>query len=275
MRPASGRRRVQRGRRRRLNVILAAILTGLATVLILGVPSRNPESPATGPAVVLATSAASSAFPMPSEAARDDEARDLQVTRAAADAAARFPAAPAVAQAGTGRLRLLPIPGRDSRATGRQLRYTVAIENGLRVRIVDFPETVRAILTARLGWESVDPVHFVALSPTQATAGARPDIQVILASPALVDRLCYPLQTHGEVSCQVGGKVVLNARRWWAGASTYGDDLASYRTYLVNHEIGHALGRGHAPCSGEGGIAPVMLQQTIGLDGCERYPYPR
>ncbi len=261
MRPASGRRRVHRGRRRRLNVILAAILTGLATVLILGVPSRNPESPATGPAVVLATSAASSAFPMPSEAARDDEARDLQVTRAAADAAARFPAAPAVAQAGTGRLRLLPIPGRDSRATGRQLRYTVAIENGLRVRIVDFPET--------------DPVHFVALSPTQATAGARPDIQVILASPALVDRLCYPLQTHGEVSCQVGGKVVLNARRWWAGASTYGDDLASYRTYLVNHEIGHALGRGHAPCSGEGGIAPVMLQQTIGLDGCERYPYPR
>lgn len=197
-------------------------------------------------------------------------ARPGEVIRIGVEAAAMV-----VPTAGSGRVRLLPIPGRDSRATGRTIRYTVAIEGGLRVRIDDLPATVRSILVAPRGWESVEDVHFVAVSPRQAAAGVRPDVQVVLASPALVDRLCHPLQTHGEVSCFNDGRVVLNARRWWAGATTYGGDLAGYRTYLVNHEVGHALGRGHVTCPGPGRPAPVMLQQTIGLGGCRPYPNPR
>lgn len=175
-------------------------------------------------------------------------------------------------------MRLLEIPGEDSAAaatSGRVVRYTVGIENGLGLPVDDFAATVRTILVARRGWQAVKNVRFVAVSPDQAAAGMRADIAIVLASPSLVDRLCHPLKTHGEVSCYARGRVVLNARRWWTGAATYPGNLAGYRTYLVNHEVGHALGHGHQRCPGKGKRAPLMLQQTLRLDGCLAYPYPR
>ena len=67
---------------------------------------------------------------------------------------------------------------------------------------------------------------------------------------------------------------MINAIRWTRGAVSFGDDLAAYRIYVINHEIGHSLGLGHAACPGPGRKAPVMLQQTIGLDGCTANPWP-
>jgi hypothetical protein len=72
---------------------------------------------------------------------------------------------------------------------------------------------------------------------------------------------------------------------------SYGTDLDGYRTYAVNHEVGHALGMRHEPCSAAGAPAPVMMQQswsvsndelsqldpqTIPRDGntCVANPYP-
>jgi hypothetical protein len=100
--------------------------------------------------------------------------------------------------------------------------------------------------------------------------------RVTLVSPATADRLCAPLRTNGYFSCGTSERAVLNVARWLTGADAYGGDLASYRSYLVNHEVGHVLGRGHEPCPGAGRQAPVMLQQTKGLDGCaaNSWPYP-
>ena len=70
----------------------------------------------------------------------------------------------------------------------------------------------------------------------------RAELHAYIVTPGTTDRLCAPLLTRGEVSCQNGNRVVLNAKRWLLGADAYGSDLTNYRRYLVNHEFGHYLG---------------------------------
>lgn len=45
---------------------------------------------------------------------------------------------------------------------------------------------------------------------------------------------------------------------------------------VVNHEVGHFLGNGHAVCPRKGALAPVMARQSFGLEGCvaDAWPYP-
>jgi hypothetical protein len=85
-----------------------------------------------------------------------------------------------------------------------------------------------------------------------------------IVMPKTTDRLCAPYLRCGEVSCQNGDRVVLNAKRWLLGADSYGSDLTNYRRYLVNHEFGHALGKHHVDCPGPGRLAPVMMQHHQG-----------
>ena len=114
------------------------------------------------------------------------------------------------------------------------------------------------------------PVDGVAFARTDGPA----QIQLTIASPVLVDRLCYPLDTGGWLSCRNGDRVILNARRWATGVPAYAGHLDDYRAYLVNHEVGHRLGHGHVGCPGAGAPAPVMMQQTKGIGACTRNPWP-
>ena len=173
-------------------------------------------------------------------------------------------------------------PGRSARvrlrAVGRGARYhpavrgghvwtyRVEIEDGLPFDGAEFAAAVHATLSDPRGWATDGNVF-------QRVAGDA-DIRIVLASPALTDQLCAPLRTQGEVSCRNGDLVVLNALRWGTGIDDYHGDLASYREYLVNHEVGHRLGRSHVLCPGDGKPAPVMMQQTYGLDGCAPNAWP-
>jgi len=114
------------------------------------------------------------------------------------------------------------------------------------------------------GWAQA-PSH----RPTRVDASA--DLRVLLATPQTVDELCAPLETRGRLSCRNGDNVVLNAWRWVNGSSGY-DDIGAYRRYVINHEVGHALGHPHTSCPGAGQLAPVMLQQSKDLDGCTGQP---
>jgi len=87
----------------------------------------------------------------------------------------------------------------------------------------------------------------------------------------VADTLCEPLDTGGRLSCRKGQNVVLNAWRWVDG---YDGKLGAYGPYMINHEVGHALGQSHAQCPSAGAVAPVMPQQTKGLDGCLPNPWP-
>lgn len=151
--------------------------------------------------------------------------------------------------------------------SGETVTYSVGVEGGLPMPTAVIARIVDRILADPRGWTAVD-----GRSVQRVDSGAT--IQVRLATPQTVDSLCAPLDTGGRLSCRVGKSVVLNAWRWVHGADSYGDDLKAYRSYMVNHEFGHALGYAHEDCGSPGELAPVMVQQTKGLDGCLANPWP-
>jgi hypothetical protein len=152
---------------------------------------------------------------------------------------------------------------------GRLLRYVVRVEKGLPFKPEDTARAVHRTLSDRRSWVGSGRWRLALV-----TQRDRADFVIYLATPATTDRLCAPLRTFGQVSCQNGSRVVLNAERWAKGARSYGSDVAAYRVYLVNHEVGHRLGHNHVGCPGKDRRAPVMMQQTKGLDGCRRNTWP-
>ena len=78
-------------------------------------------------------------------------------------------------------------------------------------------------------------------------------------------------------SCRVGRYVIINQTRWQHASPPWnaaGESLRDYRHLVVNHETGHWLGKGHASCPRPGQLAPVMMQQSKGRDGCRFNPWP-
>jgi predicted metalloprotease len=101
-------------------------------------------------------------------------------------------------------------------------------------------------------------------------------VRIVVATPATVDEHCgrAGLRTGGRVSCWDGYHTMLNLDRWNTGVVPFHADVEVYRQYLVNHEVGHALGHGHEFCTRVGGLAPVMMQQTGGLGTCRANGWP-
>lgn len=168
----------------------------------------------------------------------------------------------------TGSLRV--VSGSSSAFGGSAVRtFSVEVEGGLGLDGPCLAEQVENVLRDHrswiaqgdLGWQRVD---------------ANADLRVIFASPGLTDALCAPLNTGGIYSCRNGNRTVLNSYRWREGTPEYQSNLNEYRTYQINHEVGHYLGNGHTSCPGVGVLAPVMMQQTKGLDGCAMngWPFP-
>jgi hypothetical protein len=67
-------------------------------------------------------------------------------------------------------------------------------------------------------------------------------------------------------------KTYFSYENWTSVPKTLRYSLHEYRTYVLLHECGHALGQGHRRCTG--GPAPIMLQQTRGLGECTKNIWP-
>lgn len=273
-------RRCPRSRRSAWGGLLsAALATSLLTACAAG-PDAAPDSSPNAQAPTGAASApASPQSPDPTSSGGIAGTDGTHTDTPSPAVSSPVVAGGEVPESGSGRTTPQEIPGTDtkassSKASGRVVRYTVEVEGGLEDLAVGFPQAVRTTLTDDRGWETKDRVRFVAVSPEERRAGAETDIRIRFASPTLTDAVCAPLRTNGRLSCHDNGDVMINAWRWVNGADTYGDDLAAYRIYLVNHEVGHSIGHGHVDCPGRGQKAPVMLQQTLRLNGCKAQPYP-
>ncbi|MBM7491038.1 hypothetical protein JOD64_002260 [Micromonospora luteifusca] len=184
----------------------------------------------------------------------------------------------AVPSAGTGTFgydaRSGPVLGR----AGELRRYRVAVESGSNEGAADFAQAVQVALAGPGSW-----VDSGRLRLQQVPGDAPRDFTVYLATARTAGRMCadggVDIRIGGRpyTSCRAPGQVIINLDRWRLSVPHFvsaGVPLAVYRTYVVNHEVGHQLGHRHERCPGAGRPAPVMMQQTLFLNGCRVNPWP-
>ncbi len=154
------------------------------------------------------------------------------------------------------------------RGTTKVFTYTVEIENGVDTTALGgddaFARMVEQTLANPKSWTHNTQFAFIRIE------SGKPDFRISLTSPMTIRDGCgyeIPLETScynpvfGPGSEQ---RVLVNEARWVRGAVPFEGDVGSYRQYVINHEIGHAIGyQRHEPCDRQSGLAPVMMQQTF------------
>lgn len=160
--------------------------------------------------------------------------------------------------------------GTGSHGSGTRMTYRVEVETGTKQGAEAFAAVVDATLADPASWTGQGRWSLQRISTNDA------DFVIRLATPATVDTVCATvgLNTRGYVSCRAGRFVMINLDRWLTAVPDYRGNVALYRQYVINHEVGHALGYGHQACPGKGRLAPVMQQQTFGLKGCVANGWP-
>lgn len=240
---------------------LAVLLTGTAVAVPLVSMARDGDPAKTNERVSVASDAASPEVSPTSGAKVPDgevAAAEDRVSRPS-----KPPAVPvSIPEHGSGRFKVAAAPANPVEDA---TTYRVEVEKGLPYATKEVARLVETTLSDNRGWAAKHQL---------ARVDGHADLRIVLATPETADELCAPLDTDGRLSCRNGSDVVLNAWRWQFGADSYPNNVAAYRRYVVNHETGHALGYPHVECPGDGVPAPVMLQQTKGLDGCAANPWP-
>jgi hypothetical protein len=266
-RPSRLSRFVQRYGWRAYAIPLLTIAT-IATLIDLALTS--PAVPSGGIGAAAPTAVADPFAP----SAGDAEPSGLAQGDAAPTGAPASVGAESYAERGSGTLSV--VDGTSAvYGTGPLHRFIVEVEDGIGVDGDQFAEAVEATLGDPRSWGSGGRMSFQRLGAAEAAAGQF-DFKVSLVSPGSMETYCPGVGTGGYTSCRYGDRAVINLARWATAVPDYEGDVATYRLYVVNHEVGHALGNGHEDCRGAGQVAPVMQQQTLGLHGCVKnaWPYP-
>ena len=181
---------------------------------------------------------------------------------------AELPAGGAYTEAGAGTWHIVGGTSEKVGTSPTVLTYTVEVEDGIDPSSYagdkSFAETVESTLSDPRSWTGSGEVSLKRVD----AGGPPPDFRVSLTSPATNHKpgVCgYSIKY--EASCYNADldRVVINLARWVRGAMAFNGDLGLYRQYVINHEVGHALGNGHTACPEDGALAPVMMQQTFGV----------
>ncbi|QFZ16816.1 DUF3152 domain-containing protein [Saccharothrix syringae] len=176
-----------------------------------------------------------------------------------------LPDGPRYSEQGAGTYQVVPGATERAGGGGRLYRYNIAIEDG--VEPVDyggdreaFARTVDSFLADPRSWVGAGQVSM------QRVEGDDVDFTVSLSTTGTTHALCgFSIQFESSCWHPPSGRVVINVARWVRGAKAYGNDIVAYRTYAINHEVGHVLGIQHEGCKENGRPAPVMMQQSFGV----------
>ncbi|MGX1807664.1 DUF3152 domain-containing protein [Nocardia sp. NPDC055321] len=159
------------------------------------------------------------------------------------------------------------VPGTTAQiGTGSEhvFTYTVEIENGIDTSGFGGDDSVGKMVDATLAnpksWTQDSRFGF------RRVDGGDPDFRISLTSRQTTRTACgFDIPIDSSCYNADLGRVLLSEARWVRGALSYDGDIGSYRQYQINHEVGHAIGyHEHQPCEVDGGLAPVMMQQTFG-----------
>ena len=173
---------------------------------------------------------------------------------------------------GKGTYRTIGTPG-EKVGTGTEHTYTyvVQVEDGVNTVPYGGDDAVAAMIDATLsnpkGWIGDPRFAFQHVDPKVE----KPDLTIQLSSVDSTHDACgHDLAMETSCFTSIGNRVVLNESRWVRGAAPFQGDLGAYRQYLINHEVGHAIGfAAHVACPAQGQLAPIMMQQTLSLDNSE------
>lgn len=186
--------------------------------------------------------------------------------RLVGDESARLPGGGPFAADGAREWHVVPGTAEQvGRGSEKVYTYTVEVENGIDTSGVGgdeaFARMVDATLADPRGW-----IHDERFGFRRIDEG-NPDFRVSLTAAKTVREICgYEIELESSCFNPNFHRVVINDARWIRGAKTFRGDIGSYRQYVLNHEIGHAVGYAeHRPCHEDGALAPIMMQQTFGL----------
>ncbi|MBM7491037.1 hypothetical protein JOD64_002259 [Micromonospora luteifusca] len=234
---------VRMHRRRRRSLLLGLLVLAAATVVTL---NRGGEPPAEPPAA-------------------------NQAEMGHGGGAPAHPAPTSYPSVGAGRFTVADGETAVHGTDGPLRRYRVTVERGTGQDADAFAAKVDEVLTDPRSWIASDELRV-----QRVTDAGAADFTIYLATPVTSERMCAEggLTTERYTSCRLPGQVIINLARWMEAVPDYGAPLDTYRTYVINHEVGHEFGEEHEACPGPGEAAPVMQQQTYGLNGCLANAWP-
>jgi hypothetical protein len=243
-------------------------LAGGAGTLAFGVPQIRAADSATPAATAAPTGSGSApASPPPTPSASPSTK---------APPVYRLPGKPP--ERGENRFVIGTTKGAIAGRSGTLRRYRVAVEVGSKEDVEEFGAFVDRTLSDPRSWTAGGQVRL-----QRVPQGEDYDFTVYLVTRYTAHEMCARGGTNNNIngvsytSCRAVGQVIINLDRWRLSVAHFVEakiPLALYREYVVNHETGHEVGRSHERCPGEGEVAPVMMQQTLFLNGCKANAWP-
>ncbi|WP_157433997.1 MULTISPECIES: DUF3152 domain-containing protein [Actinoalloteichus] len=237
------------------------LLVVLTVVVVLDV-LRTPADSASAPSDVATQEPGGAGGPTAGSGEEPSPLEPVDVEIANAE----LPDGEAFATTGSGDFRLLAGTTDVLGEAGDLHTYTVEVEEGLDVAADEdaFSLMVDQTLVDPRSWPGMGEVTMQRVDDPAAV----PDVRITLVSQQTAAAACGEVLPF-EVSCLVtedgGDRAYLNAARWTRGAHSYESNLADFRHYMVNHEVGHHLGLRHVACGTDGDLARVMMDQAVSL----------